>query len=118
MKLNMQGILVMVKTLLVKDFRSHMSYTVRARVMRVQTEIWKIKILWRMMKRYPICMRNKIRRTELASIRNGDVGSQWEMIKKYRDHQRLIIIMAHMESYLVLKIYPTIYFSAYLNVHP
>ena len=50
------------------------------------------------------------------SIGNSDLGRKWETRNKYREHQRLLIIMLHMDSKLVLQIGSTLSFSVYLNV--
>ena len=69
-----------------------------------------------MMKKLPIFMRKTTRETARARIENGNLGRKCEMIKKYRDNQRLIIKMDHMDLKLAWQIYLTLSSSAYLNV--
>ena len=54
--------------------------------------------------------------TSRVRILNGNIRRQWEMTKKFRDHERLITIMDHVASNLMWKIYSTLSFNTYLNV--
>ena len=49
------------------------------------------------MKILPIFRSKNTRLNSLARIVNGSLGWKSEMMKKYRDHQRLIIIMKKLQ---------------------
>ena len=82
----------------------------------VEVSIWKIELLWWIMKIFPILMRKKTRETTLARIGNGNFGRKWCMMKKSRDHKRPINIIAHMDSNLVWQTDSRLFYSVYLNV--
>ena len=84
--------------------------------MRVKTVICEIQLLWWMMKILPIWMRKKTRVNSWESIGNRNLGGKWDIIKKYRYHQRLIIIMKLMDQNLMWQIDSTVSSSSHLNI--
>ena len=57
-----------------------------------------------------------MRGTSLSMIGNENLKRKWEIMNKYRYHNILIVIMAHMNSNMAWKIYSTLSSHAYFNV--
>ena len=100
LKLKIQGLLILIHTIMMKRYKLQMSWTVRVRVLRDQSVIWNIRILWWMIKIFPIYMRKKTIVTSLERVWNGNIGRECDIMNKYRYHQGLVIIMAYMDSNL------------------